>query len=291
MRLHVVDGTFELYRAHFGGRPGHAGPSGQDLKATVGLASSMLALLQEAEQQVTHIAVAFDNPIASFRNDLFEFYKTDAGVPPELRNQFDAVEDACRALGIAVWSMDRFEADDALATAARAYPQAEQVVLLTPDKDLGQVLEGTRVVQIDRIRRKNITQASVEEKLGFGVQLIPDHLALVGDDADGIPGIPGIGQKSSSRLLATFGGLENIPQDPRKWPPGIRGADRLAATLADRQQDALLYRKLATLVTDVPLDAPLESLRWQGVPRKAFARWSEQVGLRTMLPAVHCWAD
>jgi 5'-3' exonuclease len=291
-RVHVVDGTFELYRAHFSPRPDHAGPDGKDLKATVGVASSMLTLLQDKDEAVTHLAVAFDNPIVSFRNALFAGYKTDEGVPPVLRAQFDDVEAACRALGITVWSMDRFEADDALAAAAARYASdATQVRILTPDKDLNACLDGDRVVTVDRIRKRVRTQAAMTVELGFPTRLMADHLALVGDDADGIPGVPGIGARTSAQLLAQFGGLDAIPDNASAWPAGIRGAARLAASLAGMRAEARLYRTLATLRTDAPISEDVETLRWNGVPRAAFEAWCAKVGVDRMAPAVHRWAD
>jgi 5'-3' exonuclease len=281
VRLHLVDGTFELFRAHFSKRPPHAGPDGKDLKATVGVAESLLALLRDPAEAVTHVAVAFDNPIRSFRNDLLDGYKSDEGVPPELLAQFDDVEDAARAIGVTVWSMERWEADDALATgAARFRAEVEQVRILTPDKDLGQCLEGSRVVQVDRMRGRVVDEAALRARRGFGPASIPDFLALVGDDADGIPGMPGFGERTAGTLLGAFRRLEEIPKDSRRWPAALRGADRLAATLAARWEDALLYRRLAMLVTDVPLAETLEDLRWRGVPRERFDGWRERTGAR-----------
>jgi 5'-3' exonuclease len=259
MRLHLVDGTFELYRAHFSKRPAHA------QKATRGLAQSLLALLLDAAEQVTHIAIAFDNPIRSFRNDLFAAYKSDEGVPPELRAQFDSAEDAARAAGVVVWSMREFEADDALATAAARYgSQVDQVRILTPDKDLGQCLEGDHVVQVDVIRKRVTNEAALRERRGVKPASIPDLLALTGDDADGIPGLPGFGDRTAAALLARYEHLEGIPLDGRGWPDAVRGADRLAATLRARLADVLLYRELATLRRDVPLRETLEDLRYRG---------------------------
>ncbi len=293
--MHLVDGTFELFRAHFTKRPGHRAAAGWEAKATVGLARSMLALLQDPAEAVTHVAVAFDNPIRSFRNDLFAEYKTDEGVPPELLAQFDAAEDAARALGLAVWSMDRFEADDALATgAARFGGDVEQVRLLTPDKDLGQCLAGRRVVQVDRIRRRELDEAALLARRGIRPESVPDYLALVGDDADGIPGIPGFGEKTASRLLADHGHLESIPSAPERWPAGIRGAPQLARELERGREAATLYRRLATLVRDVPLAESLEELRWRGIPRARFERWCGELGTRGLAPAAAArgaWAD
>ena len=243
MRLHLVDGTYELFRAHFSKRPERALLDGRPGKATWGLIDSLRYLLADSSEAVTHIAIAFDNPIRSFRNDLFDGYKTEEGVPPELLAQFDAVEAAVRALGVVVWSMDRWEADDALATAAARWrDQVEQVRILTPDKDLGQCLVGQRVVQVDRMRQRVIDEDALLAARGVKPASIPDWLALTGDDADGVPGVPGFGAKSAAAVLAKFEHLENIPDDPRAWPPAVRGAERLARTLAGARPEALLYR-------------------------------------------------
>jgi 5'-3' exonuclease len=286
MRLHLVDGTFELFRAHFSKRPGHRGPDGRDLKASLGLAGSLLALLHDPVEAVTHLAVAFDHPIRSFRNRLFDGYKTEEGMPLELLAQLDEAEAAARALGLTVWPMDEFEADDALATAAARYAgEVEQVRLLTPDKDLGQCLRGDQVVQVDRVRQRVIDEAALRARRGLGPSSIPDFLALVGDDADGLPGLAGFGEKSAGALLGAFGRLESIPRDPAGWPPGLRGAERLAASLAAGWDEALLYRRLATLVTTVPLGGSLEDLRWRGLPRAPFQAWCERVGGARLLQA------
>lgn len=290
MRLHVVDGTFELYRAHFAQRPPHLGPKGEDLKASVGIASAMLALLDDKDEAPTHLAVAFDNPIRCFRNDLFDGYKTDEGVPPELRAQFDLAEEAVRSLGIVVWSMKEFEADDALATAASKWrEQVEQVRLLTPDKDLGQCVSGTRVVGVDRLRDKVIDEAAVREKFGVGPASIPDYLALVGDTSDGIPGVPGFGAKTAGALLAAYPHLEQIPSDPARWTPKLRGAERLSATLESMREEAALYRRLATLRTDVPLAEPLEALEYRGVPRRAFEAFCQATNAPRLLARPKRW--
>jgi 5'-3' exonuclease len=284
MRLHLVDGTWELFRAHFSKRPGHVDPEGRDRKATVGVVLSMLGLLHDAAESVTHLAVAFDNPIRSFRNDLFAGYKSDEGVPPELHAQFDPVEEAMRALGVTVWSMREHEADDALATAATRFAAAvEQVRILTPDKDLGQCLEGLRVVQVDRMRQRVIDEVALRERRGIAPASVPDFLALVGDDADGIPGIAGFGEKTAAALLARFGRLEDVPRDAAAWPPGIRGAPQLARELFARVEDAFLYRRLATLVRDVPLRETLDDLRWRGIPRLRLEAWCDALGARALL--------
>lgn len=280
MRVHLVDGTFELFRAHFAPRPAKI-VGGVDVKATTGLVASMLALLEDPAEAVTHLAIAFDNPIVSFRNDLFDGYKTDDGIPAYLRAQFDLVEEAARALGIVVWSMDRFEADDALATAATRFAGPDiQVRILTPDKDLGQVLCSDRVVQVDRIRRKVIDEAAMRTRRGVAPASIPDLLALVGDDSDGIPGLPGFGEKSSATLLARYEVIEAIPDDPSAWDVKVPGAPRLAATLAARRADALLYKRLATLVRDVPLRESLADLEYRGAPRGAFEALCTQLEVK-----------
>jgi 5'-3' exonuclease len=291
MRLHLVDGTFELFRAHFSKRPGHRAPDGRELKATVGLAGSLLALLHDPAEQVTHLAVAFDHPIRSFRNDLFAGYKTEEGVPPELLAQLDEAEAAARALGLVVWPMAEHEADDALATAAARFRgEVEQVRLLTPDKDLGQCLAGAAVVQVDRVRGVVIDEAALLARRGIRPASVPDFLALVGDEADGIPGLPGFGEKTAAVLLGAFGRLEAIPPDPAAWPAGLRGADRLAATLAAHQPEARLYRRLATLVTDVPLAESLDDLRWGGPPWAALEAWCARVGASRLLRAARARA-
>jgi 5'-3' exonuclease len=292
VRLHLIDGTYELFRAHFSKRPSHTAPEGWDAKATVGVVQSILFLLQDEREAVTHLAAAFDNPIRSFRNDLFPGYKTDEGVPPELLRQFDPVEEAVRAIGVVVWSMDRWEADDALATgAARWRDQVEQVRILTPDKDLGQCVRGTKVVQVDRMRDKLIDEAGLKALRGLKPESIPDFLALTGDTADGIPGLDGFGEKGASAVLAEYVHLEAIPDFPHDWKVKPRGADRLAATLKAEREQALLYRKLATLIEDVPLKEKLEDLRWRGVPRKKFEAWCDRIGATSLKSRPTKWEE
>lgn len=286
MRVHLVDGTFELFRAHYSKRPPHSSPQGKDLKATLGVVSSLINLLQETSEKATHVAVAFDNPIVSFRNDLFEGYKTDEGIDPPLRAQFDDVEQAVAALGVVVWRMKEFEADDALASAALRFAKderVEQVRILTPDKDLGQVLSGTRIVQVDRIRQKLITEETLWADKHLRPGSIPDFLALVGDTADGIPGLEGWGEKSASEVLAAHPHLEDIPDLAAKWKVKVRSADKLAAVLAASRLDALLYRKLATLRADVPLKETLEELEWKGAPKERWVKWCEVVGSTSLV--------
>lgn len=267
---------------------------GVDVKATAGLVGNMLALLSDPEEAVTHLAIAFDNPIASFRNDLFDGYKSDEGVPPTLRAQFDLAEEAMRACGIHLWSMDEWEADDALATAAVRFakdPMVDQVRILTPDKDLGQVVLGTRIVQVDRIRRRLIDETMVRASKGVAPSSIPDLLGLVGDTSDGIPGVPGFGAKSAAAILSRWGTIESIPADDTKWEVKITGAPRLAKTLAGMRDEALLYKKLATLVLDVPLPESLDELKFRGVPRKTFEALCEQLELRDLRSRPGRWAD
>jgi 5'-3' exonuclease len=291
-RVHLIDGTYELFRAHFAPRPEHRDPSGADRKATVGVVSSLLALLHDPEEAVTHLAVAFDNPIRSFRNDLFPDYKSDEGVPPELRAQFDAVEEATRALGVVVWSMREHEADDGLASGARKFAdEVDQVRIMTPDKDLGQCLRGDRVVQVDRRQKKVTDEAAFRAARGFGPESVPDFLALTGDTADGIPGLPGFGEKGAGLLVGAYGHIEAIPEHPFQWTVKVRGALQLAATLAARREDALFYRRLATLVDDVPLAESLADLEFRGVPRAPFEAWCDRIGARTLRTAPRRWRD
>jgi 5'-3' exonuclease len=278
-RLHLVDGTFELFRAHYAKRPGHTTPDGRPFKAVAGLVSSLLYLLGDRDEAVTHVAIAFDNPIRSFRNDLYDGYKTEEGVDPELLAQFDAAEDAARALGIVVWSMDRWEADDALGTAAvRFADRVGQVRILSPDKDLGQVVRTDRIVLVDRIRQRVIDETGVRAARGVPPVAVPDLLALVGDTADGIPGLDGFGAKGAAAVLAAFGRIEDIPHDAARWPASVRGAERLARTLAAEREVALLYKRLATLALDVPLAEDLDDLRHAGLPA-SFRSWCERHGL------------
>jgi 5'-3' exonuclease len=290
VRLHLVDGTYELFRAHYSPRPGHTAPAGWDAKATVGVVASLLALLNDPTEAVTHLAVAFDNPIRSFRNDLFAGYKSDEGVAPELRAQFDTVEEAVRALGVVVWSMREHEADDALATGARRFrDQVEQVRIMTPDKDLGQCLVGERVVQVDRMRKTVTSEAAFRANRGFGPASMPDFLALTGDTADGIPGLPGFGEKSASTLLGAYEHIERIPTYAHEWSVKPRGALQLATTLAGRRDEALEYRVLATLVDDVPLPEALADLEFRGVPRARFEAWCDEVGATAVRGMVKRW--
>jgi 5'-3' exonuclease len=265
-KIHLVDGTYELYRAYFGAPK--AAVAGRETGATRGILRSLLSLLRD--DGVSHVGVAFDHVIESFRNEIFPGYKTGEGVPEDLMSQFPLAERASQALGVTTWSMVDFEADDALAIAAARWSEApgvEQVLICTPDKDLAQCVRGRRVVRLDRMRRLLLDEPGVVEKFGVPPLSIPDWLALVGDSADGIPGIPRWGEKAASTLLARYGTIESIPDDPARWDVTIRGASALAASLAARRDDAALYKRLATLRTDVPLQETLDDMEWRGARR------------------------
>lgn len=262
MKLYVVDGTFELFRAYYS-FPSTLTSRGREVGAVRGLFRSLASLLRNPE--VTHVACAFDHVIESFRNDLFAGYKTGAGIEPALLDQFSLAEEASRALGIVTWPMLEFEADDALATAAARFANSvEQVVICSPDKDLCQCVDGDRVVCLDRMRERSLNELGVVEKFGVSPASIPDYLALVGDTADGIPGVPRWGAKSAATLLAHYQKLENIPVFARDWAVQVRGAEKLALELSTRRADAQLYRTLATLRRDAPIETNLEDLRWTG---------------------------
>ncbi|HYD42416.1 MAG TPA: 5'-3' exonuclease H3TH domain-containing protein [Anaeromyxobacter sp.] len=278
MNVHLVDGTYELFRAYFGAPPAK-GPDGREVGATRGLVRSLALLLRE--EGVSHVAVAFDHVIESFRNELFPGYKTSAGVPADLLDQFQLAEDAVRALGVVVWSMVEFEADDAMATAAARFagrPGVERILLCTPDKDLAQCVRGRTVVGLDRLRKRLLDEDGVREKFGVAPASIPDWLALVGDTADGIPGLPRWGEKSAAAVLARYGRLEEIPDLHHRWGVPVRGALALAESLRTHRAEALLYRTLATLREDVPLAEDLEALRWRGPDRERLAALEAAIG-------------
>jgi 5'-3' exonuclease len=239
--------------------------------------------------EVTHVACAFDQTVESFRNELFEGYKTGEGLEPDLLRQFPLAERASRALGIVTWPMVEFEADDALASGAAKFrdaPHVEQVLICSPDKDLTQCVDGSKVVTLDRRREIVLDEDGVRKKFGVSPESIPDYLALVGDAADGIPGIPRWGAKSAARVLAKWAHIEHIPDDQELWGVDVRGAATLAKNLASRRQDALLYRKLATLRTDVPIDESLNDLRWRGPERSALEGLCEEIGERNLLDRI-----
>jgi 5'-3' exonuclease len=289
MRVHLVDGTFELFRAYFGA-PHAVSPLGLEVGATRGLLRSLLSLAREPH--VTHIACAFDHVVESFRNDLYEGYKTGEGVPADLMAQFPLAERAAHALGCVVWSMIEFEADDALATAAARFGASvdvEQVVICSPDKDFAQCVRGSRIVCLDRIRRRIIDEAAVVERFGVPPSSVPDWLALVGDSADGFPGVPRWGARSASALLARYGHLDAIPESEGAWDVPVRGAAALAASLRERWSDALLFRRLATLREDVPLKERVNDLRWAGARRVELSALCREIGDEDFLQRVQRW--
>lgn len=267
MKVHLVDGTFELFRTFYGS-PKARTSDGREVGAVRGLLRTLLGLLQEPG--TTHVAVAFDRVIESFRNDLFAGYKTGEGVDPELMAQFPLAEQATRALGVVMWPMVRYEADDAIATAAARFAgEGVQVLLCSPDKDLAQCVRGSSVVLVDRMRGNTLDADGVVAKYGVPPASIPDWLALVGDSADGIPGIPRWGAKSAAAVLLRYGHLEAIPDDASSWDVTVRGADKLASELRAHRGEAALYRTLATLCADVPLEEELADLEWKGARREA----------------------
>jgi 5'-3' exonuclease len=286
-----VDGTYELFRAYFGA-PKALSRNAAEVGATRGIMRSLLALLREPG--VTHVACAFDHVIESFRNDLFTGYKTSEGVPADLLAQFPLAEGAAHALGIVVWPMVELEADDAIAAAAarwREAPGVEQIVLCTPDKDMAQCVRGARVVCLDRMRRRVLDEAGVRDKFGVAPASIPDWLALVGDSADGYPGLPRWGAKSASAILAAYGHLEAIPDRESEWRIPLRGAAALAESLRNHREEAFLYRGLATLRIDVPLAEQLEDLRWQGARRHELTELCRDIDDEGFLERVTQWRE
>jgi 5'-3' exonuclease len=263
MDIHLIDGTYELFR-HFYAVPAALDANGREIGAVRGVLRSVLSMI---ERGATHIGVATDHVVESFRNDLYAGYKTSEGVPPTLLSQFPILEEALEAMGVAVWPMVYYEADDALASAAAkgaSDDRVGQVIICTPDKDLGQCVLGTRVVQLDRRRDILRDEAAVVAKFGVKPQSIPDYLAVLGDSADGFPGVPGWGEKAAAVTLSQYSRLENIPKDWRDWHPSIGNARRLATSLFNSWNDALLFRTLATLRLDAPVFDTVEDLRWKG---------------------------
>ena len=275
MRVHLIDGTYELFRQHFGQAARHtdAGP----YAATVGVLASTLQLVSDG---ATHLGVASDHVIESFRNDMWAGYKTSAGMDPVLLDQIPMMEEALISAGFTTWAMVEYEADDALGAAAAvadADPRVTQVMIVTPDKDLGQCVRGTRVVQYDRRKGEIIDEEGVTQKFGVGPASIADYLALVGDTADGFPGLAGWGAKSAATVLAKFGSITEIPRSSGDWGlPGLRGADKLAVTLRDNLELALLFRRIATIETDVPVGV-VDDWRWTG-PTADFAGVANRIG-------------
>jgi 5'-3' exonuclease len=264
MDVHLIDGTYELFR-HFFAVPAAADLNGQEIGAVRGVLHSVLSMI---ERGATHIGVATDHVVESFRNDLYPGYKTSEGVPPELLSQFPVLEETLEAMGVVVWPMVYYEADDALAAAAAKAAQDDrvrQVIICTPDKDLSQCVVGTRVVQLDRRRDVLRDEAGVVAKFGVKPESIPDYLAVVGDSADGFPGVTGWGPKGAALILSQYAHLEDIPKDWRAWHPSIRSAQRLATALFRSWTDALLFRTLATLRLDAPVFDTVDDLRWKGL--------------------------
>jgi 5'-3' exonuclease len=284
MDVHLIDGTYELFR-HFFAVPSSTDKNGQEIGAVRGVLGSVFSMI---EAGATHLGVATDHVVESFRNDLYPGYKTSEGVPPELLSQFPILEEALQAMGVIVWPMTYFEADDALASAAaKASPddRVKQVIICTPDKDLAQCVVGTRIVQLDRRREIMRDEAGVEEKFGVKPASIPDFLAVTGDSADGYPGIAGWGQKGAALVLSRYPHLEDIPKDWRGWHPFIRRARPLAESLFSAWDDALLFRTLATLRFDAPVFDNVDDLRWSG-PRPDFVEYCERIGARGLYQRV-----
>jgi len=281
VKVHLIDGTYELFRSYFGA-PSRTSPDGREVGGTVGLLRSLAMLL--ADPEVTHVACAFDQVIESFRNDLYSGYKSGEGVERALLDQFPLAERAVAAMGIVVWPMVEFEADDALATAAARFgeePGVDQVVICSPDKDLAQAVRGARVVSWDRRRDIFLDEDGVIAKFGVRPPSIPDWLALVGDAADGLPGVPGWGVKSAATVLARYEHLESVPEDPGAFGLSAGRAARLAQSLATHREEAFLYRRLARLREDVPLAEKLEDLEWRGVSAH-FGQIRDELGDETL---------
>jgi len=268
--------------------------------ATRGILRSLYSLVRPwspvgpTDEQVTHVAVAFDHVIESFRNDLYAGYKTSAGVPEDLLSQFSLAERATQALGMIVWSMIEFEADDALATAAARWesaPGVDRIVICTPDKDVAQCVRDTRVVAYDRLRRRMLDHDGVIAKFGVPPASIPDWLALVGDSADGYPGVPRWGAKSAASVLAAYGHIDAIPDDERMWRIPVRGAAALAESLREHRDEAMLYRHLATLRTDAPLPETLDDLQWLGARRNELTTLCREIGDEAFLDRITTWRE
>ena len=294
MKLHLVDATFELFRAFYS-RPMEHGPDGRPTNAVHGLLDSMLSLLREPD--VTHIGAATDHVIESWRNDVYPGYKSSAGIDRDLLMQFNDAERALRSIGLKVWPMVEDEADDAIATALARFgsdPRLEAVIVCSVDKDLAQLVEGDRVVLRDRMRKVTYDEPGVIAKFGVRPTSIPDYLALVGDSSDGYPGLPGWGAKSAAAVLARWEHLEAIPASALEWDVPLRNASRLAATLEQQRAEAYLYKRLAILNRDAAIDEvtpSLDDLEWQGVPRDEFLALCEELGFDRIRERIHRWAD
>lgn len=288
MHVHLVDGTYELFRYHFA-LPSHVTGDGREVAAARGVAGSVLGMLEDG---ATHVGVATDHVIESFRNDLYDGYKDGSGIEPELLAQFGLVEDLLRALGITVFAMVEYEADDALGAAARvaaADDRVDEVLICTPDKDLGQCVGG-KIFQYDRRKQQRFDGAGVREKFGVDPASIPDYLGLVGDTADGFPGLPGWGAKSAAAVLARYGRLEDIPVDSHDWDITVRGASKLALTLKHQFDDALLFRTIATIAYDAPTMASVDELAWTG-PTADLAALAASVDAPSLLNRANALAE
>jgi 5'-3' exonuclease len=275
MNVHLVDGTYELFR-HFFALPSGLDTNGNEVGAVRGVLSSVVGLFAGG---ATHVGVATDHVVESFRNDLYPGYKTGDGVPAPLLTQFPVLEEALQSMGVVVWPMVQYEADDALASAAAKAARddrVKQAIICTPDKDLAQSVVGSRVVQLDRRRGILRDEAGVLSKWGVRPESIPDYLAVVGDSADGFPGLPGWGAKAAALTFSQYPHLEDVPKDWRHWHPSIRGAQRLSAVLFEQWNDALLYRTLATLRVDVPVFEMVDELQWKG-PRAEFEQYCQRI--------------
>jgi 5'-3' exonuclease len=289
VKVHLVDGTYELFRSFYGA-PSSTSPTGMEVGATRGILATFLRLVKD--DGATHVGIAFDHIIESFRNDLYPGYKTGAGIDPLLWAQAPLAERAATALGMVMWPMVEFEADDAIAAAAAKYRddnRVEQIVIATPDKDMLQCVRGDHVVEWDRRRQIVINEAGVSAKLGVPPASVPDYLALVGDSADGFPGLKGWGAKSAAVVLARYGRLEDIPQSVADWDVRVTGAARLNQRLRADYAEALLYRTLATLREDVPLTETIEDLEWKGADRGLLTTLCEEIGAPQFLDLVPRW--
>ena len=292
MQIHLVDATYELFRAHYAPRPTVHGRDGVVLSGVSGLCDQLLYLLRE--EGATHVGCATDRVIESFRNDLYPGYKSSAGMDPELLAQFPVAEDAIEALGLVLWPMVELEADDAIGTAAARFandPAVDRILICTPDKDMAQCVVDDRIVLRDRRRQVTYNTEGVLEKWGVAPASIPDWLALVGDSSDGFPGLPGWGAKSAAAVLRRYGSLDDIPARASEWEvKGVSGSVRLAAVLNDQRDDALLYRTLARLRLDAPLpqQTPAE-LEWLGTPRPAWEAFCDRWGLDRLRDRPHRW--
>ena len=290
MKVHLVDGTYELFR-HYFGAPSHITSEGYEVGATRAVLASMLSLL---EQGATHIGIATDHTITSFRNELYEGYKDGSDIDPDISGQFHILEDLLEAAGFIIFPMVEFEADDALASAAvrsTVDKRVDQVVICTPDKDLGQCLTPDhKIVQYDRRKKLEMNYEAIIEKFGVRPESIPDYLGLMGDTADGFPGLQGWGAKSSSSVLAVYNHIEHIPEDPEKWAVSVRGANKLAATLNENQSLALLFRQIATLSYDAPTFGSIDELHWEG-PGSDFVQIAEKLDATRLIERAERLAD